>query len=304
MTHIHFDPSLLESLNDKVVVLTGGATGIGRSCIQQLCENGAKVIFGDVAEAPSREIECRLSPNAQFFKCDSANYSDQLNLFKTAFQKHGRVDIVIANAGIAIHKDPFDPNADINEAPSMKEVEVNTIGALFTARIGMHYLRRSGGGDLVLVSSIAGFKECGGLVAYTASKHGVVGIMRGLHLTATPENIRVNVICPWMTKTRLVRGIEKGWYEKGLPANEPEDVARSILICATANRGQSGKTHGGARLPFAGKILWVAGGESYEIEDGIQSLEPKWLGDKNSQVLKQGQEYLASAGTSWDESKL
>lgn len=162
-------------------------------------ENGAKVIFGDVAEAPSREIECRLSPNAQFFKCDSANYSDQLNLFKTAFQKHGRVDIVIANAGIAIHKDPFDPNADINEAPSMKEVEVNTIGALFTARIGMHYLRRSGGGDLVLVSSIAGFKECGGLVAYTASKHGVVGIMRGLHLTATPENIRVNVICPWMT---------------------------------------------------------------------------------------------------------
>jgi hypothetical protein len=105
-------------------------------------------------------------------------------------------------------------------------------------------------------------------------------------------------------ETRLVRGIEKGWYEKGLPANEPEDVARSILICATANRGQGGKTHGGARLPFAGKILWVAGGESYEIEDGIQNLEPEWLGKENSQVLAQGQAYLASAGTSWDESKL
>lgn len=189
-------------------------------------ENGAKVIFGDVADAPSREIESQLSPNAQFIKCDSASYSDQLNLFKSAFEKHGRVDIVIANAGIAIHKDPFDPNADINEAPSMKEVEVNTIGALFSARIGMHFLRRSGGGDLVLVSSIAGFKECGGLVAYTASKHGVVGIMRGLHLTATPENIKVNVICPWMTsmcpflrfvifpgsnKCSIVK--RRGWFE-------------------------------------------------------------------------------------------
>lgn len=215
MAHIHFDSSLLETLTNKVVVLTGGATGIGRSAIEQLCgklyeaqtqiesngctENGAKVVFGDVVEAPSREIESKLSPNAQFVKCDSSSYSDQLNLFRTAFEKYGRVDIVIVNAGIAIHKDPFDPTADINEAPSMKEVEVNTIGGLFSARIGMHYLRRSGGGDLVLVSSIAGFKEGGGLVAYTASKHGVVGIMRGLHVTATPENIRVNVICPWMT---------------------------------------------------------------------------------------------------------
>lgn len=63
----------------------------------------------------------------------------------------------------------------------------------------MHYLRKCGGGDIVMVSSIAGFKEGEGLVPYTASKHGVVGIMRGIHLTGTRENIRVNVVCPWMT---------------------------------------------------------------------------------------------------------
>lgn len=87
----------------------------------------------------------------------------------------------------------------------MKEVDVNLSGAIFTARIGMHYLRKNkshngkGGGDLVLVSSIAGFKECGGLAPYTASKHGVIGLMRGLHTTAIVEDIRINVICPWMT---------------------------------------------------------------------------------------------------------
>lgn len=105
-------------------------------------------------------------------------------------------------------------------------------------------------------------------------------------------------------ETKLVLGIEKGWYERGLPVNEAEDVARSIIICATANRGSGGKTHRGARLPFAGKILFVAGGESYEIEDGIQRLEPAWLGEENSKVLEAGQAYLASDETSWDENKM
>ncbi|KAJ5636280.1 NAD(P)-binding protein [Penicillium longicatenatum] len=301
MAHLQFEPILLESLADKVVVLTGAATGIGRSAVQQFCKYGAKIVFGDVAEGPSLELESELGPTVQFVKCDTSVYSEQLHLFKTAYEKYGRIDIVVANAGIAIHQDSFSPDADIEQEPSMAEVDVNVKGSLFTVRIGMHYLRRCGGGDIVMVSSIAGFKEGEGLVPYTASKHGVVGIMRGIHLTGTRENIRVNVICPWMTKTRLVLAIEQGWYERGLPTNEAADVARAILLCATANRGLNGNTHGGARLPFAGKIVFVAGGESYEIEDRIQNLEPKWLGEENSRVLLKGQEYLA--GHSWDATK-
>ena len=62
-------------------------------------------------------------------------------------------------------------------------------------------------------------------------------------------------------------------------------MARAIVICATANRGKSGETHGGAKLPFAGKMLWVSGHESYEIEDGIWETEPIWLGKENSELL-------------------
>ncbi|KAJ5746173.1 15-hydroxyprostaglandin dehydrogenase [Penicillium odoratum] len=301
MAHLHFEPSLLESLAEKVVVLTGAATGIGRSAVQQFCKSGAKVVFGDVVEEPSRELESELGPNVQFIKCDASSYPDQLNLFKTAYEKYSRIDIVVANAGIGIHQDQFTPEADIEKEPSMAEIDVNLKGTLFTVRIGQHYLRKSGGGDIVMVSSIAGFKEGEGLVPYTASKHGVVGVMRGIHLTATRENIRVNVVCPWMTKTRMVLAIEEGWYERGLPTNEAADVARSILLCATANRGSNGITHSGAVLPFAGKIVFVAGGESYEIEDRIQSLEPQWLGEENSRVLFKGQEYLAAH--SWDATK-
>lgn len=102
-------------------------------------------------------------------------------------------------------------------------------------------------------------------------------------------------------ETRMVTGIEQGWYNLGLPSNEAEDVANAILICATANRSES-KRHEGAVLPFSGKIVWVGGGKSYEIEDRIQALEPEWLGRENSEVLKKGQEYLHSGKTSWDAS--
>jgi hypothetical protein len=104
-------------------------------------------------------------------------------------------------------------------------------------------------------------------------------------------------------ETRLVKGIEAGWYAQGLPTNEPEDVAKAIVLCASANRGPHGTTHHGARLPFAGKILWVGGGKPYEIEDRLQGLEPEWLGKENSAILAQGQAYLDAAETSWDADK-
>ncbi|KAF9894857.1 hypothetical protein FE257_004478 [Aspergillus nanangensis] len=303
MTHVQIHAPLLESLQGKVVVLTGGSTGIGRSAVEQFHQHGAKVVFGDVSKEAGHELASRLGPNVRFFPCDSSSYTDQLTLFREATQLFGGVDIAVANAGIANHKDIFDPSCDINVEPSMKEVDVNLVGPLFTARIGLHYLRQRGGGDLVLVSSISGFKECVGLGTYTASKHGVLGLMRGLHLQSIPENIRINVICPWMTKTRMVHGIEQGWFERQIPTNEPSDVGKTILLCATANRGMGGETHKGAALPFSGKILYVSGGNSYEIEDKIQELEPSWLGEENSRILRVGQEYLASAGTSWDASK-
>lgn len=113
----------------------------------------------------------------------------------------------------------------------------------------------------------------------------------------------MNVICPWMTKTQMVKGIEDGWAGLQLPTNDAEDVARAILICATTNRGQGGQSHGRAVLPFEGKLVWVAGGQAYEIEDNIQRLEPKWLGEENSLVVAKGQEYLFSPDKSWDASK-
>lgn len=97
----------------------------------------------------------------------------------------------------------------------------------------------------------------------------------------------------------MTKGIEKGWLDRNLPVNQPENVARAMLICATANRAEVQNNHQEAKLPFHGKIVFVAGGESYEIEDRLQALEPEWLGKENSRLLKLGQDYLHNGGTSW-----
>ena len=94
----------------------------------------------------------------------------------------------------------------------------------------------------------------------------------------------------------MAKWFQDSWINQGLPSNEAEDVADAILICATANRGTEGQSHEGTVLPFAGKIIWVGGGGSYEIEDRIQALESQWLGEENSSVLVKGQEFLAKNG--------
>jgi NAD(P)-dependent dehydrogenase (short-subunit alcohol dehydrogenase family) len=200
MTHLQLNPTLLASLQDKVVVLTGGATGIGRATIEKFIAHGAKVAFGDLNDSAAQALVSKAGKdNALYAHCDASSYADQLSLFAAAEARFGRVDIAVGNAGIVIPPNPYAADSDVTQEPPMGEVEVNLKGAIYTSRIAAHYLRKYGGGDVVLTSSIAGFKESNGLPIYTASKHGVVGIVRGANLDLIRENIRINVVCPWMT---------------------------------------------------------------------------------------------------------
>ena len=203
MAHLTINQALLATLHDKVVVLTGGSTGIGAATVSLLHSHGAKVIFGDINTTAGSTLASQLDPSStavHYQHTDTSSYASLIALFALADKLYSRIDIVIANAGVAVHKDIFAPDSDWTVEPSMIELDVNAKGVLFTSRIALGWFRKyANGGDLVLTSSIAGFKECKGLVAYTASKHYVIGIGRGLYLQARDEGVRVNVICPWMT---------------------------------------------------------------------------------------------------------
>lgn len=298
MAEVTASKELLATLADKVAVLTGGANGIGAATVRLFTSFGAKVVFCDLDAARGEALATELGPDkAQFVKVDVTDYAQQYALFKQAVEKWGRIDVVVANAGLTERGDIFAPSEDLSKPPTMAVLDVNLKAVIYTARLGAGFMRETGGGALVLVSSVAGILESPGLWVYQASKHGVYGLMRCLRSVALPQwGISVNAICPWMTKTVMVAGIEKNWYKAGLPTNEPSDIAMAIAVTATANNGKGG--HPGADLPFNGKALYISGGRFYEIEKNIDRLEPQWLGAQNSEDFAKGQVVLGS-GDGW-----
>ncbi|KAL4994046.1 hypothetical protein BDV10DRAFT_199066 [Aspergillus recurvatus] len=311
-----------DSLKDKVIVLTGGANGIGASLVEYAVQTGAYVCFGDVSaqagEAIAKTVNANSPsspPRAVFVQTDVTNYGSVLSLFDRAIQVYGHVDHAVAGAGIVEIGNVFDPALDMQsirevstdscirrkgydnereQAPPTKVLDVNLLGCLYTARIASVYLRQNRpepGADrsVILISSVAGFKESPGLFVYQASKHGVIGLMRALRLylhgPASAHNIRVNCICPWMTTTVMVKGIQEGWAKAGLPMNSPMDVAKiaaAVLGDASLN----------------GTSMYVEGGRAWEIEANLDRLEPSWLGEEPSMSLAKGQAVLGS-GMDW-----
>ncbi|MCJ1380407.1 hypothetical protein MMC17_003510 [Xylographa soralifera] len=284
----------LASLRGKVVVLTGGANGIGAATVRLLFEAGASVVFGDMDTKNGELIveEIR-SQEVLFMKTDVSKYEDNLALFKTAYETFGKVDHAMSIAGIVEQGNWFDPALTIEsveKVPTKAVLDVNLLGVLYFARIASVYLRqnRKEGEDksLTLLSSVAGFKESPGLFVYQAAKHGVLGLMRTLRpYLPVACNIRVNAICPWMTATAIVAGIEEEWYKANLPVNQPVHIAK-VILDVTRSEGLNGKA------------MYIEGGRAWEVEDNINRLEPQWMGEEPSRSLAKGQELLGN-GTGW-----
>jgi NAD(P)-dependent dehydrogenase (short-subunit alcohol dehydrogenase family) len=140
--------------------------------------------------------------------------------------------------------------------------------------------------SIVLTSSIAGITEAPGLFAYSAAKHGVIGIMRALRRFAPAKyGVRANAICPWATDTQLLSGVAPKWRKEKMPMNKPKDVALLILQCA-------------ADTSLNGKAVFVSGGRGFDTEEGIDRTLPQWLGEENAKVFLRGQEILG-LGDKW-----
>ncbi|CEL09220.1 hypothetical protein ASPCAL12359 [Aspergillus calidoustus] len=292
------------ALKDKVIVLTGGANGIGAALVEYACEHGAYVCFGDLAaeagEAIAQKVNASNSspPRAVFVQTDVTSYDSVLKLFDTAMDTYGHIDHAVAGAGITEIGNPFDPALDmesIRQPPTTKVLDVNLNGCIYVARIASVYLRQNrpeatkADRSITLISSVAGFKESPGLFIYQASKHGVLGLMRSLRLylhgPEAAHAIRINAICPWMTQTGMVRGVQDAWYAAGLPVNTPLDVGKVIA----AVMGDDG---------LNGASMYVEGGRAWEIERNLDRLEPQWLGEEPARTLARGQAVLGS-GMDW-----
>ncbi|KAI9456466.1 NAD(P)-binding protein [Russula earlei] len=227
----------------KVVVITGGASGIGRESAKLFAKHGSKVVIGDMNAVDGAAVAKAITKEggeATFIKCDVTNWDEQVAMFERAIERFGTVDIVIPNAGINESEEVCWGNLKFVDGkpaePQLLTVKVNLIGVLYTTHLAMYYMKlhRSPGAwkSLVIIGSMASWIGLFAAQQYTASKHAVLGLIRSLDPVVESENIRTACIHPWFTDTNIL-----DWQLRtlvaGIPMTPLERVAGAIFRAAT-----------------------------------------------------------------------
>ncbi|KAH7403838.1 hypothetical protein BKA64DRAFT_777550 [Cadophora sp. MPI-SDFR-AT-0126] len=227
-------------LKGRTAIVTGGANGIGQAYVKALAGAGVKVCIGDMDVAGGTKLATELG-HAKFVKCDVSKWEDQLELFKTAATFTGKVDYVVANAGICPPDEIFQfagNDAEPTE-PNLKTIDVNLKGALYTTKLATHYFIKQNGQTpspsqedtcLVLIGSGAAFLDCLRGPVYPSTKWAMRGIMHTLRRTAFYYGSRVNIISPWYVRTSILSAEAFNKVSaSGVDFAEPEDAGRCLL---------------------------------------------------------------------------
>ncbi len=191
-------------LGDKVAVVTGAASGIGKACARALARSGATVALWDLNAESLQETEAELRGTGARTSVAVVDVSDP-DAVDTAMSgeldRHGRVDIAVANAGIGGEQNS---SGDYSTEGWRQVISVNLHGVFHTQRAAIRAMRRSGGGSVINMTSILGQVGLAQSSAYTAAKHGVVGLTQTAAWEHASDNIRVNAVGPGFILTPLV----------------------------------------------------------------------------------------------------
>ena len=190
---------------DKVVIITGGASGIGEETTVAFAGEGAYVVVADFSEEKGRELTERLNSGnhrAHFIKTDVTKEDDVIAMVKECTEHFGRVDVLFANAGMA-HDSPI---VELRLEDWQKTIDVNLTGVFLCCKhVIRQMLRQGGGGTIVNCGSIHSHVGKGGVTAYAASKGGVKLLTQTLCADYAQHGIRVNAICPGYIDTPLLK---------------------------------------------------------------------------------------------------
>lgn len=193
-------------LEQKVAIVTGAASGIGRACALDLAANGARVIVSDIEAAAEGGHETvslirERGGEARFAACDVSQGEHVRALIDAAIGAYGRLDAAVNNAGIG---GALQATADYGEDEWERVIAVNLRGVFLCMKYQILAMRGYGGGSIVNISSILGRVGFAQAPAYVAAKHGVEGLTKAAAIDHAGEGIRVNAVCPAFIITPLV----------------------------------------------------------------------------------------------------
>jgi len=197
-------------LNNKVGIITGAATGIGRAIAVSWAKAGAKLVLADLNEEQSQitlNLVKDLGAEAIFVRCDVGNYLDNQQAVASCLERFERLDIACNNAGIGGGSDFI---ADKEIADWEKVINVNLSAVFYGCKYQIAAMLKHGaGGSIINMASILGSVGFAGASAYVAAKHGVVGLTKTAALEYSAQKIRVNAIGPAFIKTPLISHLEE-----------------------------------------------------------------------------------------------
>lgn len=193
-------------LKDKVAVITGAASGIGKESSLLFANEGAQVVVADLNVKQGEEVIRTIQQEggkAIFIKSDVSKEQDCANMIQSAVEEYGALDILFNNAGIMHSED--DDAINTEEAIFDLTYAINVKGVFFGCKYGIPAMRKKGSGVIINTASfVAKMGAATAQIAYTASKGAVLALTRELAIVHARENIRVNALCPGPLKTELL----------------------------------------------------------------------------------------------------
>ena len=234
----------LRSMTGKVAIVTGGGSGIGRATALEFATNGADVVVVDIDEASAADTATMvrdIGTRATSARCDVTSVDDVREALGRVFDEYGQLDYAFNNAGL---EQPVGALAAIAEDDFDRLVSVNLRGVFLSMKYEIPLMLTTGAGAIVNTSSGAGVVGIKGQAAYTATKHGVVGLTKCAALDYAAQNVRINAICPGIIETpmmdRFSGGTEEGRarviaQEPIGRMGRPDEIAKSVVwLCSDA----------------------------------------------------------------------
>lgn len=221
-----------ESLQGQVAVVTGASSGIGLAIAQALAARGALLVLGARSQSKLDGAVATLGETATAVRTDVTDTADVEALIGTAIERHGRIDILIANAGVYIGGD----FAAADPVDLLGLIDTNVGGVVRTVHAALKHMIPAGSGDIVITSSVAGHQVIAWEPVYSASKHAVHALTHGVRRQLAGTGVRIGSVAPGVVLNDLWKVTDATAVADGVAAGtglRSEDVADAVLYMLT-----------------------------------------------------------------------